>query len=242
MLEVLQKVAGDEPPSLRSFSVRLPHDLQTICLKCLRKDPGQRYRSVAALADDLGRFLRGEPIHARRVGEAERVWKWVRRQAGHCRAHLGGRRFPAGGHRYIVFLRHRGATGREWEAVRPATKPRRPALPPRRRRRVAAAGSGRPAGSRAETGRAGRGRSGVALVSGSLHMAPKGDPLGYVARVNLTAWSGQVHGLRKIYRAHRNKTLVLLSATMVGRSLFANTITSSCATAPRARSWYGSAP
>jgi hypothetical protein len=78
-LETILQVVRDEPVPLRQLQTKLPVDLETICLRCLQKEPSRRYESATALADDLGRFLEGRPIVARPGGQLERAAKWVRR-------------------------------------------------------------------------------------------------------------------------------------------------------------------
>jgi hypothetical protein len=79
LLHTLEQIRTQEPVPPRRFRPDLPRDLETICLKCLRKDPGQRYASAAALARDLRHFLKGEPIEARPLSCFARVRSWCQR-------------------------------------------------------------------------------------------------------------------------------------------------------------------
>jgi WD40 repeat protein len=79
-LETLRQVVDQEPVKPRASNPAVAPDLETICLKCLQKEPAKRYASAQALAEDLERWLRAEPIQARRTTAIERAWLWCRRQ------------------------------------------------------------------------------------------------------------------------------------------------------------------
>src|SRR5205085_382151 len=118
-------------PPPRTLRPGLPRDLETVCLKCLAKRPADRYATCAALADDLRRWLEGEPVRARRLGAAERAWRWARRNP--LPAALGA---AAG---LLLVLAPRGAPaglGPLRDAAAPP--PRRPPLPDRFRTAIPA--------------------------------------------------------------------------------------------------------
>jgi WD40 repeat protein/tRNA A-37 threonylcarbamoyl transferase component Bud32 len=77
--ETLRQVLMADPVSIRLLNPAVPMDLETICLKCLEKEPARRYSSTQALAEDLRCFLHGEPILARPIGAAGRMRRWCRR-------------------------------------------------------------------------------------------------------------------------------------------------------------------
>ncbi len=80
--ETLQQVRAAAPTPPRRLNAHVPRDLEAICLKCLAKNPDQRYATAAAVADDLEHYLARQPVHARPVWFNERLGKWARRRPG----------------------------------------------------------------------------------------------------------------------------------------------------------------
>ncbi len=79
-LDTIVQVIAEEPMPPSRLNRKVPRDLETICLNCLQKEPKKRYATAENLAEDLGRFLRGEPILARRIGISEKAFKWMKRR------------------------------------------------------------------------------------------------------------------------------------------------------------------
>jgi eukaryotic-like serine/threonine-protein kinase len=102
--ETLEQVLNTEPVAPRLLNPAVPRDLETICLKCLEKEPAKRYPTAQALAEELARFLNGQPVVARPVGALGKAWRWCRRQP--VRAGLIGA---------VLFVSGLGLGGVLWE-------------------------------------------------------------------------------------------------------------------------------
>jgi serine/threonine-protein kinase len=78
--QILGQVLNMDPLAPRLLNPSVPRDLETICLKCLEKDPARRYPTAQAVAEELDRYLNGETVLARPVGTTGKAWRWCQRQ------------------------------------------------------------------------------------------------------------------------------------------------------------------
>ena len=111
-METVKQVIEEEPVSPSRVQYRVPRDLETICLKCLQKEPRKRYATAKDMADDLNRYLVGEPIKARRTPPLERGVKWAKRHPADATA--AGLRDPGGRSACLAPACGTGTTSGPW--------------------------------------------------------------------------------------------------------------------------------
>ena len=90
--ELLRQVGEGQPAPPRRLDPSIPRDLETVILKAIAREPGHRYATASALADDLRRFLEDRPVRARRATALEEAWRWSRRNRTICATGRGNRR------------------------------------------------------------------------------------------------------------------------------------------------------
>jgi WD40 repeat protein len=202
-LQVLAQVRSEEPVPPSRLRHQLQRDVETICLKCLAKEPAKRYADARALAEDLRRHAEGRPICARPVGRVERLWRWCRRNpalasTGALAAFLV-LAVAVVSTLFAVYqskalkesLDQRNQLARTNEDLERTDEERR------RFTRMSALLTVDQALNLAEEGYANRG---LVLLAHSLRLAPPEDEeLRYAIRRNLGAWRGQVHPLRAVF-------------------------------------------
>ena len=105
-METVLQVTKNEPIPPKRLQLDVPSDLETICLRCLQKEPSKRYANCFELAEDLHRFLAAEPILARPIGRTERLWRWCKRNPK-----------PAASAATILILLVSGCVGSTWAAL-----------------------------------------------------------------------------------------------------------------------------
>ncbi len=193
----LNLILNAEPVAPRRLNASLPRDLETVCLKCLEKEPHRRYASAGALADDLGRFLAGQPVKVRPVGSLERGWRWCRRNP--VLAALWGGFIGA------LLL---GLAGVSWKWLEAESERKKvEAAEQKAREERDQANAARDESKRLTTGmlldkgidRAEKGAvaEGLFWMLEALKAAPEEDRgLRRAVRINLATWLPQTHGLR----------------------------------------------
>jgi WD40 repeat protein len=222
-LDTVRQVRHEEPVPPRRLRPAVPRDLETVCLKCLEKEPARRYATAGALAEDLRRFLAGEPVRARPPGPAGRLGRWARRNpALAASGALAAAALAAVVVLAVGFALHQS---RAAGAVREQERKTRAALTEAERQHVRAERQvARLADDRGlvlcEQGQVGPGM--LWLVQG-LETAAKLSPadgadLERVARANLAAWRRELRPVRAIL-PHDNRGVKLLVFSPDGRTI-----------------------
>jgi eukaryotic-like serine/threonine-protein kinase len=211
LFATLQMVLHEAPPLPRKLNPRVGRDLETICLKCLEKDPAARYATAQALADDLERWREGRPIAARPAGAVERVWRWCRRNPWPAAAaavvvvtFLTAFALVAASREQAVQLakdngelaaKRTVLAGENAELARQQTEVAKRANEARQQAEYRQARMALDQGLRL----CGEGqvREGLLWLTRCLELAPESD-LAQAARLNLAAWEGATAGLRAL--------------------------------------------
>ena len=199
---LIRQVTQEEPARLGKLNRHVPRDLQTIVHKAIDKDPKQRYGSAAALAEDLQRFIEDEPIKARRVSPAERLWRWCRRHPAGAAASLlallvlVALATLAVGYSFVLQLRRE--QGRTHRALEEATKQRAlTAEAQHQSERLSARLALERGLSLCQQGNTGQG---MIWMARSLELAPESDPdLERDIRSNVARWRTSLHRLQAVW-------------------------------------------
>jgi hypothetical protein len=199
MLETLKQVCTQEPVPPSRLQPTVPRDLESICLKCLEKEPVKRYAGCEELGRDLRRYLRNEPVLARPVSRGERLWRWCRRNP--WIAALAGSLVLSVVIGAIVAVclavearsRAAVATEEKTRADREAARAKDESFKARSQAAGQALDKGLLLCERGDVGQ------GILWLARSLEMAPADAPtLQFVVRMNLAAWRRQLVPLKAL--------------------------------------------
>jgi WD40 repeat protein/tetratricopeptide (TPR) repeat protein len=187
----LNLILNSEPVAPRRLQPALPRDIETVCLKCLEKDPRRRYATAGALADDLDRFVAGQPVRVRPVGAMERGWRWCRRNP--VVAALGS------GFVATLLL---GLAGVSWKWQEAESEKKKVVAADQKTKDERDQSKRLTAGTLLDKGcdlaEKGNVAEGLFWMLEALKAAPEDDRgLKRVASLNLAAWLPQAHGLRQ---------------------------------------------